>query len=275
MTLDVSSVIMVATALIARYRGFRPARFYLAAFLIQGSSGILSIFISREWFEPTIFVKEYLQAFLGSGSVIAVHLAVADSITLLREENRALAETERRLKTLSYTDPLTGLRNKRFFESRLTSEMEHAARLSRPFSILILDVDQFKRFNDRFGPQTGDLILKTLGEAVRLSIRDTDSPCRYGGEEFVVILPDTELDEAVIISERIRRTFHRMTCALTANSQYACTLSAGAARLIPGESESQLFERADQALYLAKSRGRNRTVTEEAAGPNPWFRDLS
>ena len=108
-------------------------------------------------------------------------------------------------RSLAYSDPMTGLDNFRQFEETLADEMARAERYSRPLSVILLDIDHFKSFNDTLGHQAGDALLGQLGVVLRNSLRNVDKPARYGGEEFVIICPETGADEARLIAERIRR----------------------------------------------------------------------
>ncbi|MFH1155158.1 MAG: diguanylate cyclase [Pseudomonadota bacterium] len=256
---DITLVLVMVIGIISWFWGFRPARFFFMAFLVHSTTILLGMASNREWIPMSPVTEVFLPHTLDSAALIAVSLALADNVTRLRIENRALAIKERRLTTLSYTDGLTGLFNKRYLESKLQSEVEHARRIGRDLSVIVLDVDNFKRFNDRFGHLEGDRVLKILGEVLRMSMRDIDSACRFGGEEFVIILPGTGLAGAFTLSERVRREFWARTAALEPSCTLACTLSSGVALFTAWEDEHSLLKRADEALYMAKSSGKDRT----------------
>ncbi len=157
---------------------------------------------------------------------------------------------------------MTGIHNRSWFEERLTEEVERAKRYEECFSLLILDLDDFKLINDRYGHLTGDVCLKGVAEVLRRIVRYMDIPTRFGGEEFCVILPRTKKSEALIIAQRIRRGIEEFkfdgnnVCA-----EEGMTASIGLAEFpTDADSEEKLIERADKALYLAKSRGKNRVV---------------
>ena len=135
-------------------------------------------------------------------------LALAERVRHMRHRGEEAERRERRFLQMSMTDGLTGLYNKRFFDSRLQSEMDHARRSGEPLSLLVVDVDDFKGFNDTHGHTEGDQVLKTLARVVRERIRTADFPCRYGGDEFVVIMPATEPEQAMLAAERVRSGFH-------------------------------------------------------------------
>ncbi|MBU2551729.1 MAG: GGDEF domain-containing protein [Proteobacteria bacterium] len=173
-------------------------------------------------------------------------------------------ERSRRFQELSVTDGLTGLYNKRYIMSKLDSEVRHARGLDRALALLILDVDNFKHYNDTHGHPEGDEVLKRLAEVIRICVRETDSPCRYGGEEFLVILPETEAREAWTVAERIRCEMAGQTFRPGERAEVSVTLSIGLARLEPDEEAADLIRRADEALYRAKRDGKNRTVAAES-----------
>jgi diguanylate cyclase (GGDEF)-like protein len=241
-------------------RGFSPARFLIAAFLVHGASVLLGMASTYDAVDMTPVTEIFIPSALDSAALIAFSLALADNVTRLRIENRALTLTERRLRSLSYTDPLTGVHNRRYMESKMKSEVEHSRRIGRELSVIVMDVDHFKRFNDRYGHPEGDRVLKALGEVLRASVRDMDSACRFGGEEFVVLLPDTNPRGACLLAERTRVGFEDATSALVPPGTRTCTLSAGVAGLQAGEDGQGVLKRADEALYEAKASGRNRSV---------------
>jgi len=171
----------------------------------------------------------------------------------LEEANQRLAEANLRLEALAVTDGLTGLKNHRAFQDRLTEEFARSRRYAHPMSVLLLDVDHFKQYNDTFGHPAGDQILKRVADMLQMSARATDFVARYGGEEFAVILPETNADSAQEAAERIRAAIasHRGLGGLT--------VSTGIASLhVATESPAALVEEADKALYISKSLGRNR-----------------
>jgi diguanylate cyclase (GGDEF)-like protein len=163
-------------------------------------------------------------------------------------------------------DALTGLPNRRTFEARLAAASSHFERYQRPFSLLILDVDHFKKFNDTYGHEAGDRVLQHVAELVRGSVREVDLPARLGGEEFVVILPETPLMPALEVAERVRKTiagkpvvWHGRPLSVTASLGVAtCPDSV--------ESPHELLAAADAALYRSKGSGRNRTTAAPPGG---------
>lgn len=176
----------------------------------------------------------------------------------LRKLRAELREKNAILERLSTTDDLTGLRNRRFVGEVLAFEVMRATRYGTPLSVLMADVDHFKRVNDQHGHPTGDAVLAFVGRVVAQVLRTTDVAGRYGGEEFLVVLPNTDLDGAAALGERLRGTLEASECEVPGGARLAVSISAGVAQLAPGEKPSALVQRADAALYEAKGAGRNR-----------------
>lgn len=160
---------------------------------------------------------------------------------------------------LANTDPLTGILNRRRFFELAEVEFAKAREDSAPFSVVLLDVDDFKQFNDRHGHKTGDAALILVAETCKASLRADDIFCRLGGEEFVVALPDSLLDDACEVAERLRLAIHGARLPAPADDTLAVTVSVGVAEYDPAcKSLDVLIERADHAMYAAKNSGRNR-----------------
>ncbi|MCC7473884.1 MAG: GGDEF domain-containing protein [Pirellulales bacterium] len=156
----------------------------------------------------------------------------------------------------SLTDPLTGLPNRREFNERLEERMSAWNRRQEVFSLLMLDVDHFKKLNDHYGHLAGDQVLATLGGVLRGAIRREDKAARYGGEEFAVLLPGTTLSQAAIVAHKIREAILQ-TIVAHHDHRLTFTVSIGLATIQPGEAVESLIQRADEALYAAKGAGRN------------------
>src|SRR5262245_10579626 len=179
----------------------------------------------------------------------------------LEERERQLLEANERLRHMSQTDGLTGLDNRRHLEERLGEMFEHARRLREPFACVMCDLDRFKSVNDSHGHQAGDAVLKQFARILRSEVREIDRVGRYGGEEFMLLLPGTVLDAAVTFAERLRAAVERHTFAFD-DGTLRRTMSAGVAawphpRL--GTCDD-LVRAADDALYVAKETGRNKVV---------------
>ena len=179
--------------------------------------------------------------------------------TSLRRRNVA----ERALQKLVVTDTLTGLYNRRGLDQTVDVEWRRALRSGQPVSLLMIDADNFKTFNDRFGHQAGDAALASIGICIAESARRAgDCAARYGGEEFALLLPDTKLDDAYAVAERIRGAVTATREAQGSRPDKTPTISIGVAEMAPrkGLTAEELFKAADAALYMAKGQGRNRTV---------------
>jgi two-component system, sensor histidine kinase LadS len=166
------------------------------------------------------------------------------------------------LKEQSRTDPLTLLGNRRLFDDKLPAEFENARTAGAPLSLLVLDIDNFKSFNDRHGHAQGDEAVKLVGGALRRHARKPVLACRYGGDEFCVILPGADAQAAAHVAERLRATVQA-----SRNDDFAITISVGFATFNGEEfgTPEKFFQAADAALYSAKEAGRNR-VAAFAAG---------
>lgn len=181
----------------------------------------------------------------------------------IRARTKDLEEANRRLEALAVTDGLTGLFNRRRFEEVLDLEVRRAQRQGTPLSLLMMDVDHFKFYNDTHGHPAGDEVLRALGRLVRERVRSTDIACRYGGEEFVVILPGTSRTDALILANDLRRLVEAHPFAHEATQpEGRLTISIGVATYpVDAGDEVALVRAADQALYRAKQNGRNRVET--------------
>ena len=170
---------------------------------------------------------------------------------------------EQKLLELTITDSLTGLYNMRHFYSQLRQEMDRALRYEQPLSLLLLDVDRFKQYNDTYGHLEGDAVLSKLAEVIRECLRTSDTAYRYGGDEFIVILPQTHDSQALKVAERIRERFPAVYADRVPNGNMDATLSVGVVEYVSGEGLPMLIKRADQAMYKAKRAGGNRSLLEE------------
>jgi len=170
---------------------------------------------------------------------------------------------------LAVTDGLTGLSNHRAFQEKLSEELLRAERYFKVFSLILLDIDHFKSFNDIYGHQTGDRVLKDIAKVINKSLRTVDFPARYGGEEFIVILPETGCDGSITVAERIRRDIAEHPFTVDGKGRVMLTISAGVACYPEDATEKEdLIRKADSALYFAKERGRNMVrMYQETIGP--------
>lgn len=216
-----------------------------------------------------------------SRAMIEVLCRVLEQTRAMRQQSR---DFERQLKDSSsevsrlrdqlddarreaMTDALTGIANRKMFDLVLRQCALDAIESGEPLSMLMLDIDHFKQFNDAHGHHIGDQVLRLLASVLKQSVKGQDTPARYGGEEFVVMLPQTTLENALRLAEGIRvRVARRSVVNRTTNQRLGSfTVSIGAAQFIPGEPLRLLTERADRALYVAKRAGRNRVEGEVVA----------
>ena len=170
---------------------------------------------------------------------------------------QAMADKEK-LERLANFDPLTGLYNRRAIFAKLRELINRANRYKEHFSLIMLDIDHFKRVNDRYGHLTGDEVIEKIASLILQNIRDTDIVGRYGGEEFIFILPQTNLSSAWVIAERIRSIIEKAETKTPAGNVFTVTVSQGLSEWERGEDAKSLISCADEALYKAKVKGRNR-----------------
>jgi two-component system cell cycle response regulator len=176
-----------------------------------------------------------------------------------------LRQTVRRSVEMVLYDPLTGLNNRRFLERRLPAMIDAARQRGAPLTMMILDIDHFKRINDTYGHDAGDLVLKGFAAELHQIVRGGDLVCRLGGEEFVVAMPGLDATHAARMAERARRMIENKEFLIGgAAGPVSITVSIGLADFRGEQDSTDLYRRADRALYLSKSAGRNR-VTLDAA----------
>lgn len=178
-----------------------------------------------------------------------------------------------RLKKLSITDGLTKLYNSRHFYSQLKGEIDRSNRYGHPLSLLLLDIDKFKGYNDSYGHLEGDKVLVRLGQTVKSCLRKMDSAYRYGGEEFTVILPETVGKEAETVAHRIRSAVQSDPFQVGTGDTVTITISVGVTEYASPEDIANLIQRADRAMYISKDSGRNRVSTLYASDANTTLGD--
>jgi diguanylate cyclase (GGDEF)-like protein len=190
-------------------------------------------------------------------------LSLLVTVAVLFLANLTIGGYQRRLEQMAVTDKLTGTSSRQVFETLYEQTLRRADRDGLPVSVVMLDIDEFKSVNDRHGHLAGDRVIKTVADMARDHIRDSDAICRWGGEEFVLLLKDCDLDNATELAERIRRTIeHRRIAA--GNDAISVTCSLGVTQYRQGEDPTTCLNRSDQALYEAKEAGRNRVKTSRA-----------
>lgn len=187
---------------------------------------------------------------------IADQLVKLGDYSIEIEQSRAeLGEANNRLQALATTDSLTGLMNRRAFQDTLQKEIKRASRQGTPLSLTILDVDAFKQYNDDYGHLAGDEVLRHMGALLRYQARETDTVARFGGEEFVAIMPGAPIDGSLIAAERFRSSVETH-----AWPRRSITASFGVSTFVSGMSATDLINSADEALYVSKSAGKNRVT---------------
>jgi two-component system cell cycle response regulator len=213
--------------------------------------------------------------------VRGLEIGVNDYLTRPIDKNELMARVRTQIKKKRYTerlrdnvqmsiemaitDALTGLFNRRYMESHVGTLVEQAASRGKPLTVLVLDIDYFKSINDTWGHDAGDDVLREFAVRIKKSIRGIDLACRYGGEEFVVVMPETDMAVATMVAERLRRRIASEPFPIQQGANTVeVTISIGLAALERDEDAAKVFKRADQALYRAKRDGRNRVVPAAA-----------
>ncbi|AMC36938.1 diguanylate cyclase [Janthinobacterium sp. B9-8] len=235
------------------YHGkFRPSR------LIEG------VFEAEDFFSQ--FGPEGKWVFFTAAPLRDMDGCVVGAIETLQDMNeRRLAEealkaSEARYRDLSMTDGMTGLFNSRHFYESVEKELERARRYGRPLSLLLMDIDNFKKVNDQYGHLEGDKVLQSLAMVIRGCLREMDSAYRYGGEEFIVVLPETRSEDAVNVAQRLRQRFADQIQRPAPEQILHCTVSIGVSQFIVGDDAKSLVKRADEGTYQAKHQGKNCVV---------------
>ena len=239
-------------------------RFYAGAPLVTPTGqaiGTLCV-IDRE---PRSLSSNEAQALRALSRQVVAQLELRRIVIELEHLNKeqttyrtVIEDLNAKLEAVSVTDSLTGLKNRRAFDSVLKDQLAYSARSKSPLSLLLLDLDKFKNYNDSYGHVAGDEALRLVAQALTSHARPYDLVARYGGEELAIILPNTRAQDARFVAERVRRAIEEI-----AWPNKTVTVSVGAATLIPGMSPTTLITLADQALYAVKRRGGNQILHSE------------
>jgi diguanylate cyclase (GGDEF)-like protein len=201
----------------------------------------------------------------------AERLVAAQQIAQTASEQIALAlsnlKLRETLRSQAIRDPLTGLFNRRYLEESFDRELHRSARNQTALSVILMDLDHFKRFNDTFGHEAGDLLLREIGSLLKSSVRGGDIPCRFGGEEFLLVMPEATGETAQQRAEQLREKIKQLALEYQGQPLGRVTMSLGIA-VYPshGHAATDIVRAADRALYRAKAEGRDRVVVADSAG---------
>lgn len=183
----------------------------------------------------------------------------------IKELTDQLQDANAKLAQLAVTDPLTGLHNRRSVYSHLEREFVRAKRYEHPLAVAMLDIDHFKKVNDTYGHQTGDQVIRLVADALRRTIRQTDLAGRFGGEEFLILAPETGREHALTMAERIRLAVEEASAVSPGGPPVTVSIGVATTEVPDATSSEELVRLADEALYRAKREGRNRVVAARCA----------
>lgn len=249
----------------------RDKRELIRAIAVTVTLSILLSNILVYFFETTFSPPIALSDFIGTTFISGIASTIASTLifsqtyqlsqtkTKLENLNERLLFMQKKLRKQAETDSLTGLANRRSFFSSLQKEISRHQRHQHPLSMLLIDIDHFKKVNDSFGHIAGDHVLQELAITLEDSVREHDLVARTGGEEFCALLPETKRDEAADMAERIRQSVKsvHMECKICNAPMIKITVSIGVAEIASGEDVDKFYNRVDMALYCAKNAGRN------------------
>jgi diguanylate cyclase (GGDEF)-like protein/PAS domain S-box-containing protein len=208
-----------------------------------------------------VWLGQNIQLIVEDGNVTGFQ-AVSRDITERKRLEKELRDSEERYRELSIIDDLTQLYNSRYFYHQLKMEIDRLARYEHPLTLLLLDLDNFKAFNDAYGHIEGDQVLLRLGQVIKRCLRKTDSAYRYGGEEFTIILPITTSKEGAVTAERIRAEFKKENFSPVSGKHVYITVSIGLAQYKKKEDMKAFVHRVDQLMYQGKKNGKDRVCSE-------------
>lgn len=196
------------------------------------------------------------------------YFVISYDITRQKLNEISLKKKTLELEHLSNTDALTGVHNRRFFSERIEDEIKRTKRYDKKLSLLMLDLDHFKNINDQYGHNTGDKVLTIVSKILKHSLRSIDVVTRYGGEEFSIMLPETDIQSATVVAEKLRHIIEEAHIPIDSKTRIDFTCSIGVAQYSPNIRNSETFIAiADEALYRAKREGRNRVITATSLVP--------
>lgn len=223
-----------------------------------------AVFLRKDGTELTGMVAAKIITLKGAPHIISVTRDITDR----KRSEEALKESEKRYRELSIVDDLTRLYNSRHFFHQLKLEIDRAERYRQPLTLMLLDLDDFKRFNDTYGHIEGDQVLSRLGRAVKRCLRQTDSAYRYGGEEFTILLPMTTGVEGAVTADRIRKEFRKENFSPVPGQEIHVTMSIGLGQHRVNEEMGAFVHRVDELMYQAKKIGKDGVCSDQAFSPN-------
>ena len=186
------------------------------------------------------------------------------TLVVISDQKKAefeLIQGKEKYRELSIIDDLTQLFNARHLYEQLNTEIQRSHRYKQSLSVCMFDIDNFKFLNDSYGHLFGNIVLENFGKLIKSSIRGTDSGYRYGGEEFIILLPSSSLEGALIVVDRIRAMLEKIKFKTDDGESVSITVSGGLASLLPQDNSDELLRRVDLAMYQAKNSGKNKIVT--------------
>lgn len=250
------AVLVIIAAVLRIKQGYGPARYYLIAWSSLAIGGLVFALMGLKVLPVNVFTSNAMSIGIAFESIFLA-MALADRFKYLEIEKKNLEAAQTHFRELSLTDSLTGLRNRRYLMIELAKAMKEARQNGEPLSLIMLDIDDFKVINDRFGHGVGDDMLVSLSHSIRTCTRETDSACLYGGDELVIFMPKVAKQDALRIAERIRTHFETESLRVINGKSLGATISLGIAELEGEDNIDTLLSRADAAMYKAKSRGKN------------------
>ena len=188
---------------------------------------------------------------------------VVYNITDRKQAEDMLKESEKKYRELSIIDDLSQLYNSRHFHAQIEIEIERSNRYGQPLTLLLLDLDKFKKFNDKYGHVEGDYVLSRLGQVIKRCLRETDSAYRYGGEEFTIMLPMTTSEEGIVTAKRIQTELRKEAFSPVLGQEVYLTISIGLAQYKPKEEMKAFVHRVDQLMYKGKKNGKGRICSDD------------